>query len=139
MLETIGRYFDPWEAHIVRARLEAEDIPAFVVGDQHMILNWPICIALGGARLQVPPSFAQAAENVIEKYESGIYQDDLLEEFSGAVETCPKCGTDKIVSTVPYSTRALVVLTTVVASAPFPASATLMSCSKCSHRWRYAP
>ncbi|WP_147300667.1 DUF2007 domain-containing protein [Lysobacter silvisoli] len=30
MLLTVGRYFDPWEAHILRARLEAEGIPASV-------------------------------------------------------------------------------------------------------------
>ena len=137
MLKTVGRYFDPWEAHIVRGRLGAEDIPAFVVGDQHMILNWPICIALGGAKLQVPLSFAKAADDVIAKYESGIYKEHLLEEFPDIIETCPECGSEKCTSSIPYLMRGLAVVTTVVASAPFPASATAMSCLKCNHHWRY--
>ena len=41
MLVTLARYFDPWEAHVLRARLESEGIPATVTGDQHIIANWP--------------------------------------------------------------------------------------------------
>ena len=51
MLATVTRYFDPWEAHILCARLVAEGIPASVIGDQHIMANWPMSVALGGAAL----------------------------------------------------------------------------------------
>lgn len=138
MLEVVGRYFDPWEAHIVRALLGACDIPAFVIGDQHMIMNWPICIALGGARLMVPRNFAVAAADVLNEYESGCYLDSLTKEFPEAVETCPACGSSETRSFVPNLMRGLAILTTLIAGAPFPASESKVSCLKCRHRWNYA-
>ena len=54
MLITLGRYLDPWEAHVLRARLEAEGIPAYVSNDSHVLANWSLAYALGGVALQVP-------------------------------------------------------------------------------------
>lgn len=58
MLETIGRYLDPREARVPRARPEAEDIPAPVSGDRHIIADWPMAVA---TRLFAPAPFSTRA------------------------------------------------------------------------------
>ena len=54
---TIERFLDPWEAHVVKARLVAEGIDASVSNDQ-LATDWPIAFAVGGAALRVPESDA---------------------------------------------------------------------------------
>ena len=44
------------EAHIFRLRLEAEGIFAVVAHEHHVWANWPYAMALGGVKVQVPPS-----------------------------------------------------------------------------------
>ena len=137
MLTTVGRYFDPWEAHILRARLVAEGVPASVIGDQHIIANWPLSVALGGAALQVPQQFVGQAQEIIAAYHAGTYEQELLAEHPEAMELCPACGAAEISGSVPNRQRALAVAAFLVASAPFPTSASRMQCSACGHRWRY--
>jgi hypothetical protein len=64
MLATIAAFRDPWEAHMFRLRLEAEDVPAVVAYDFHIGNNWLWSTALGGVRVQVPHDFADAAFDV---------------------------------------------------------------------------
>lgn len=137
MLVTVERYFDPWEAHIVCARLRAEAIPATVAGDQHMMMKWPLCIALGGAMLQVPDPFRQTAQRVIADYNAGVFKQDLVDLFPNAIDTCPACESSDIVGSIPPGQRIVAVMTTLIAWAPFPTSATDMSFSACGHRWYY--
>lgn len=137
MLTTIGRYFDPWEAHILRARLLAEGVPASVIGDQHIIANWPLSVALGGAALQVPQQFAVQAQGIIAAYHAGTYEEELIAEHPEAMDLCPACGAAEISGSVPNTQRALAVAAFLVASAPFPTRASHMQCGVCDHRWRY--
>ena len=137
MLITVGRYFDPWEAHILRARLEAEGIPASVAGDQHIIANWPLAVALGGAALQVPGTYLAQAQEIIDAYQAGTLGRDLAAEHQQAADACPACGAPEVVGSVPFGQRALVVATFLIASAPFPTSASSMCCQACGHSWRY--
>lgn len=137
MLITVGRYFDPWEAHILRARLEAEGIPATITGDQHIIANWPLSTALGGAALQVPEAFLEQAQEVVTSYHAGTFEQELIAEHPDAADRCPACRGMEIVSSVPFGQRTLAIVTFLLASAPFPTSATEMQCQACGHRWRY--
>ncbi|MQP76366.1 hypothetical protein CQ393_10755 [Stenotrophomonas sp. MYb238] len=137
MLLTIARYFDPWEAHILRARLEVEGIPARVTGDQHIIANWPLSVALGGAALQVPDSHAGQAREIITAYHAGILEQDLIAAHPEAAEACPDCGKTEISATVPPGQRLLAVATFFFASGPFPTRASRMTCRACGKQWRY--
>ena len=65
MLVTVARTEMAPEAHILRGRLEAEGIPAFVQHEHHVTLDWFISNALGGVRLQMPVEHAQAAIDVL--------------------------------------------------------------------------
>src|SRR6056297_3247837 len=66
---TVGWYLHPIEAEIARGRLESEGIPAFLHTKGHSQVNWPITLALGGIRLQVPPSAASDAAEILESVE----------------------------------------------------------------------
>ena len=137
MLTTIGRYFDPWEAHILRARLEAEGIPATVAGDQHVIANWPWSVALGGAALQVPSEYLAQAQEILAAYHAGSLQEDLIAEHPNAADECPSCSGSQVVGSVPLRQRALTFATFLLSSAPFPTSASSMQCQACGYRWQY--
>lgn len=123
--------------HCLSARLRAEAIPATVAGDQHMMMKWPLCIALGGAMPQVPDPFRQSAQRVIADYNAGVFKQNLVDLFSDAVDTCPACGSSDILGSIPPGQRIVAVLTTLIAWTPFPTSATDMSRSACRHRWYY--
>ena len=137
MLATVGRYFDPWEAYILQARLIADGIPASIAGDRLITTNWPMSIALGGVALQVPAGFLEQAEVVIAAYHSGELQQELMQQVPSATDTCPACGSVSVMGSVPMRQRALNVVTFLVASAPFPTSASRMTCRSCDHQWEY--
>ena len=83
MLITVARYSLPYEAHLARARLEAEDIPAFVMEEHTINMQWLYSNALGGVRLQVPQGFeADAAAVLAENREP-----DLEDQVSRAVNS----------------------------------------------------
>ena len=137
MLSTVGHYFDPWEAHVLRARLESEGIPATVAGDQHIIANWPLSVALGGAALQVPTAYLAQAQEIVADYYAGDLQADLVAEHPEAADVCPACGAAEIKGAVPIGQRALTIATFLFATAPFPTKASRLHCQACGHAWRY--
>lgn len=137
MLITVRRCFDPWEAHILRARLEAEGIPASVAGDQHVIADWPLSVALGGAALQVPSACLEPAQGVIAAYHAGSLEQDLIAEYPEAAETCPACGSAAVAGSVPAGQRMLLIAVFLLAAASFPTRASRMQCKECGHGWRY--
>lgn len=137
MLTTVGRYFDPWEAHILRGRLEAEGIPASVAGDQHIIADWPLSVALGGAALQVPTAHLAEAQKIVAAYHSGVFAQALATQHPHASDPCPTCGVEEAVGSISLGQRALAIATFLIASAPFPTRASRMHCQACGHCWRY--
>ena len=138
MLTTIARYFNPSEAQILCARLQAEGIPATVAGDQHMMADWTLMVALGGARLQVPAAFTEQAAELIRAYHAGEVEQDLLAQAPDAAERCPACGSRHLVKRVPVRQRALLLATFLFVAAPFPTQASRYRCSDCGHRWRFS-
>ncbi|WP_206052657.1 putative signal transducing protein [Neptunomonas marina] len=88
MLTTIAHYDYPHEAHIARAKLESEGIPAVLADEQTITMQWLYAQALGGVKLQVPASAAETALALLAEdrshavdQEQGITSDDL----------CPAC------------------------------------------------
>jgi hypothetical protein len=60
MLTTVATFAYPWQAHLLRLRLEADGIPAFVAHEHQ-----PYATALGGIEVQVPEEFLDDAEAII--------------------------------------------------------------------------
>jgi len=138
VLTTIARYFNPSEAQILCARLQADGIPASVADDQHMMANWALAGALGGARLQVPEAFAEEAAELVRAYHAGELERDLIAEHPSAAERCPACGGERLDKTVPLGQRALLLASCLAVSVPFPTQASNYRCLDCQTRWRFS-
>jgi hypothetical protein len=74
VFETVARSLIPSDLHILCARLEADGIPAFVVDDNITRMNSLWSVAVGGARLLVPQSFATEAKQIIGYVRSGRFR-----------------------------------------------------------------
>ena len=96
-LSTVAVFTDPLEAHLLRGRLKAERIPAFVVNEYHIGAIWMLANVLGGVRVQVPSSFRAEAEVVVNAHLRGEYERVLCEQFDDVdVEVCPRCGAEQV-------------------------------------------
>ncbi len=71
-LVTLTTYFKAIEAHILRTRLEAEDIPAYVFDEHIITANWFLAPMMGGVRVQVPQAFLPQARKILQDMESGL-------------------------------------------------------------------
>lgn len=136
MLVTLAKFLDPWEAHVVRARLEAEGIPASVAFANHAIVNWPMSLALGGTRVQVPDSFLAWARQLLADYEGGVLEAELNAAAGLEPERCPRCGSPNFRQTMPWRERLWAVLIVLIVAA-FPAKRRLFICRDCGQRWNW--
>lgn len=75
---TIARFLVPLDAHILRARLEAEGIPAVLADDNLVQTNSLIAAAVGGVRVQVPATRAAEAQAIVTAIANGEF--DLGED-----------------------------------------------------------
>lgn len=92
---TVRTYRDLSAAYVARAYLEASDIPC-VLRDENMIrANWFLSNAIGGARLQVPSAYAEAANEKLSQPIPASFEDGTDQEFVQPV--CPKCGSLDVV------------------------------------------
>ena len=78
---------------MLRGRLEAEDIPAFVIHQQLVAMKWSWSLALGGVKVQVLDEDAAGALDVITQCRDGAFSAVLLDIFGYLGEPqCPHCG-----------------------------------------------
>lgn len=136
MLVTVAIFFDPWEAHIVRARLDADGIPAIAAFANHAIANWPMALALGGTRVQVPAPFLAQARQTLADYWSGAFERELNEACGCHSECCPRCGSTDFLRTMPRGER-LSAFLIMACLAAFPTSRRLFICKRCGCRWQW--
>jgi hypothetical protein len=77
---TVARSLIPSDLHILRARLEGDGIPSFVIDDNITRMNSLWSVAVGGARLLVPQPLAAEAREIIGLLRAGrfaIGEDDI--------------------------------------------------------------
>ena len=92
MMVTIATFSLPIEAHIARAKLESEGIPA-AIADEHTInMQWLYSNAIGGVKIQVPESFEEKAKGVL----SRDYSESLIAEMGEDKYHCPQCGSEDV-------------------------------------------
>lgn len=87
-LATVASFSFPHEAHVAKARLEAEGVPAFIADENTINMQWLYSNALGGVRVQVPSQFAGKAKEILAQDLSDVVES----EFGTSELTCPKCG-----------------------------------------------
>lgn len=91
-LVTVASYSFPHEAHLAKARLEAEGIPVFVADEHTVNMQWLYSNAIGGVKVQVPLRFAEEAKDILTR----DYSDLVEEEFGEEKVACPKCGSTDV-------------------------------------------
>jgi hypothetical protein len=131
MTVTIERFLDPWEAHVVKARLIAEGIDATVSNDQLSMADWPMAFALGGAALQVPDEDSARARAVLEAYHRGDFEQDLVDEGYLPPQPPDECTCGAHELGIPWRERILVVLMFLIGGATFPTRTIPGPCKAC--------
>jgi len=81
VLVTVATFAEPWKAHILRGRLEAEGIFAVVIHENHVGMMWPYAMALGEIKVQVIHDELPLAHDVERRCRAGEYRQELLELF----------------------------------------------------------
>jgi len=81
-LVTVTRVFNSLEAEMLRGCLQAEGIPV-TLGDVQTVQTYSVGFALGGIRVMVPASFAEAARQTVDAFERGALAIDELPDDAG--------------------------------------------------------
>lgn len=134
MLKTVASYTNPIEAHIVRGRLECEEILAFVSHEHHIWANWSLSQALGGVKIQVVSEHVDNAIAVISDINSGKYLETMEEPENYDCDlSCAHCNSSNI-STVSWPWRLSLVML-FVTMLPLPYTTKLLKCGACNRSW----
>jgi len=134
MLATATTTTDSIQAHIIRGRLEAEGLHPSVAFEHHIRMNWFISNALGGVRVQVPPSEQEQALVIVNRINDKSYQ-QLLEEQEETQDdlVCPACDSKDVTRSRFTESLALVLLWFLMVPVPFQTGA--YNCRSCKHHW----
>lgn len=73
MYRTVAAYPDPLLAHIVRGRLEAEGVAAWVADEHSVLMNWDWRLALGGAKVRVATEQFAEARQIVRELDRGAF------------------------------------------------------------------
>ena len=91
VLVTVAVFTSPLEAHILRGRLEAEEILAYVYHEHHIWMYWLYSHALGGVKVWVHSMHLDKAKEIIEAIRQGEYE--IPDEVA---LSCPRCRSQRV-------------------------------------------
>ena len=103
-LVVIRHYFNPFEAQLTLATLEAAGIPVFLQNENFANTVWTEAIAVGGVQVLVPEEFIAEAEAVLGQ-STHVLSDEIPEatqdetpppSFSRFVSACPACASSDL-------------------------------------------
>ena len=127
-LVTVASYPDAIQAHLAKGLLESEGIPAFLLNEQHISLNWLVSNALGSVKLQVPASQSKQAREILETVNKGGFQSP-----GEAVLTCPVCGSKDVMEA--KGSYRVAFFSLFFLHLPLPFKRNVFKCLACNHRW----
>lgn len=139
-LVTVWNFFEPMEAHIAKARLEAEGIKCVLSDENFVGTYWLLSGMAGGVKLKVGECDAEMARQILAAKEEVVQEQtevqdeaEQRDENSGEL-LCPKCGSD-LVEYEKYS-RKMFFLGVLFFRIPvfFPKDS--YRCLDCGHVWR---
>ena len=113
-LVTVTRVFNSLEAEMLRGCLEAEGIPTTLGDAQTVQTDTLLTVALGGIRVMVPASFADAARLTVAAFERGDLEIDELPADAAPAQPEAETTSRISLSTLTWVVLALVVVAVVV-------------------------
>lgn len=137
-LVVLRRFFDPFEAQVASATLEAAEIPVFLQNENFANTAWTEIIAVGGVQLLVPETSVAEAEAVLgqsthvlpEDPSEALSVEDPPPSFSRFVSSCPSCAATDLEFHVPL--RRLAALLS-IAGLPLVPPVKRYRCRTCGH------
>ncbi|MEG0696233.1 putative signal transducing protein [Algoriella sp.] len=86
-LVTLKVFDSPIEAHILRSKLESENIESFVFDEHSVGINMLYAQAIGGVKLKIRQTDSEKAWSILEEINNTKYTDD-----NENIIVCPSCG-----------------------------------------------
>ena len=123
---TIASFERPEEAHLLRMRLEAVGIPAFVRDEHFVQMDMLYSNAIGGVRLQVANADLESARTLLAE-DRGIENDDSELQ-------CPQCGWTGVERE--RFSRRLALCSLLLCGLPLLWIRSRWRCGRCLHTWK---
>ena len=131
-LVTVRRYRDLSEAIVARTLIESAGIACTLQDENLVRLDWQVSNFIGGIRLQVPRSQAQASEDLLsEPIPEEISFNEAVPAFGQS--RCPVCNSPDVQDCCPDRTLAIAML--FLFSLPAPQGAPSFLCNHCEATW----
>jgi hypothetical protein len=122
---TVATFIKPEDAHMLRLRLEAGGVPAYIQDENMVQTDWLYSNAIGGVRVQIAEDDVARAKEIL--------QDPGIEAEPVGMPACPKCSsTNTALDELP---RRLSFLSLMLTGFPFQFSKTRWRCNQCRHSW----
>jgi hypothetical protein len=80
---TVATLSELHEAQLLRSRLEADGIPALIPDEMTVQMNWQLCQAIGGLRIQVADQHEEKAKEIASEF--------ILNLNTPTPKSCPLC------------------------------------------------
>lgn len=124
-----------WDAHVGRALLESEGIPAFLGGEHIVTAWWPMSSVFGGVRLMVRGEDVEVARGVLALRDQGALEAALAGEFPPEPLRCSRCGSERLAERRNWVAIALSFVLLFMCRASFPPAKDLRCVSCGEIRW----
>ena len=128
MLVTIAVFTNPLEAHILRGRLESEEIPAYVYHQHHIWMHWLYSYALGGVKVWIHSMHLDKAKEIVEAIRQGEYE--IPDE---GILSCPRCLSKRVLPSKVSWKAAFLICNLLYL--PFPFAWKKYKCQDCHLVW----
>jgi hypothetical protein len=136
MLSTVATFNKLPEAYILRGRLLAEDIPAWVTNEYQIAIDWFYATARHGAWVQVSAINETEAFEIVRAAMAGEFKALLAEQFGEIDELrCPQCGTTDCWKRRPLIRGAVAILFGVLTRTIPPLLRWIYFCNACGNRF----
>lgn len=126
-MKTIAACSTPDEAHLLRSRLEAAGIPAYVRDEHTVQMDWFYSNAIGGVRVDIADEDEELAREFLAS--------EAPETPEPAVAIlCPACGSAH--TTHSDLSRRMGIFTAWLLSFPMPFGRSAWKCADCGHQFK---
>ena len=139
---TIATFNMPYQAHLAKARLEAEDIPV-TIHNEHISRLYQYAGALGGVQLQVLGEHIEEAKKILESVPDNELTDEealsaKMPEEPGPRPPesidCPQCGSEGFAEELNYPIERF--LNGILLGLPYLWIGRPLHCRACDHTFR---
>ena len=123
----------PVEAHLIRCRLEAEGVDAFVADEHIVSMQWLYSAAVGGVKVQVHAGDADRARAILDA--SRVQGSDSARFVTDDLRAprCPDCGSLDVQQ---HFSRRVTFASSLLLGFPLPWPLRRSRCRSCGAHWR---